>query len=85
VLLSVPFHLIDGLDPNILNTISTNVWLNIFFFVILVFFAGSFFGYYEIMLPSSWGNKMDAASNTGGITGIFFMALTSLSLVQVLF
>lgn len=76
VLLSVPFHLIDGLDPNVLNTISTNIWLNIFFFVVLVFFAGSFFGYYEITLPSSWGNKMDTASNTGGISGIFFMALT---------
>ena len=76
VLLSVPFHLIDGLDPNILNDISTNVWLNIFFFAILVFFAFSFFGYYEITLPSSWGNKMDSASNVGGLIGIFFMALT---------
>ena len=76
VLLSVPFHLIDGLDPSILNTISTNIWLNIFFFVILLFFAFSFFGYYEITLPSSWGNKMDAASDKGGIAGIFFMALT---------
>ena len=76
VLLSVPFHLIDGLDPNVLNTISTNIWLNVFFFVVLVFFAGSFFGYYEITLPSSWGNKMDTASNAGGISGIFFMALT---------
>ncbi|MDT7831010.1 cytochrome c biogenesis protein CcdA [Flavobacteriaceae bacterium S356] len=76
VLLSVPFHLIDGLDPNILNDISTNVWLNIFFFAILVFFAFSFFGYYEITLPSSWGNKMDSASSVGGLIGIFFMALT---------
>lgn len=76
ILLSVPFHLIDGLDPNILNTISTNIWLNIFFFVILVFFAFSFFGFYEITLPSSWGNKMDSASSVGGIIGIFFMALT---------
>ena len=76
ILLSVPFHLIDGLDPNVLNTISTNIWLNIFFFAVLVFFAGSFFGYYEITLPSSWGNKMDSASSAGGITGIFFMALT---------
>ena len=42
ILLSVPFHLIDGIDPNILNTISTNVWLNIFFFAILIFFAFSF-------------------------------------------
>ncbi|WP_088323839.1 protein-disulfide reductase DsbD family protein [Polaribacter tangerinus] len=76
ILLSVPFHLIDGLDPSILNAISTNVWLNGFFFVILVFFAGSFFGFYEITLPSSWGNKMDNASNIGGIAGTFFMALT---------
>jgi len=76
ILLSVPFHLIDGLDPSILNTISTNIWLNIFFFVILVFFAFSFFGFYEITLPSSWGNKMDSASEVGGFIGIFFMALT---------
>lgn len=76
VLLSVPFHFIDSLDPEILNTISTNVGLNIFFFAILVFFAFSFFGYYEITLPSSWGNKMDSASNVGGMLGIFFMALT---------
>lgn len=76
ILLSVPFHLIDGIDPNILNTISTNVWLNIFFFAILIFFAFSFFGYYEITLPNSWGNKVDSASNVGGIVGIFLMALT---------
>tara|TARA_R110000787_G_scaffold196454_1_gene307793 strand:- start:14320 stop:16293 length:1974 start_codon:yes stop_codon:yes gene_type:complete len=76
ILLSVPFHLIDGLDPSILNNISTNVWLNIFFFAILVFFAFSFFGYFEITLPSSWGNKMDSASSVGGFVGIFFMALT---------
>ncbi|MFT5958765.1 MAG: thiol:disulfide interchange protein [Polaribacter sp.] len=76
MLLSVPFHLIDGLDPSILNTISTNIWLNIFFFVILVFFSLSFFGFYEITLPSSWGTKMDAASDIGGFVGIFFMALT---------
>jgi thiol:disulfide interchange protein len=76
MLLSVPFHLIDGLDPSILNTISTNIWLNIFFFVILVFFSLSFFGFYEITLPSSWGTKIDAASDVGGVVGIFFMALT---------
>ncbi|MCI2228742.1 thioredoxin family protein [Polaribacter sp. MSW13] len=76
ILLSLPFHFLDNLDPEILNTISTNVWLNIFFFTILVFFAFSFFGFYEITLPSSWGNKMDSASSVGGIIGIFFMALT---------
>lgn len=76
ILLSLPFHFLDSLDPEILNTISTNVWLNIFFFVIFVFFAFSFFGYYEITLPASWSTKMDNASNIGGMIGIFFMALT---------
>ena len=76
ILLSLPFHFLDNLDPEILNTISTNVWLNSFFFVVLIFFAFSFFGFYEITLPSSWGNKMDSASSVGGIIGIFFMALT---------
>jgi len=76
LLLSIPFHLMDSLDPEILNNISTNTWLNIIFFIIFVFFAGSFFGFYELTLPSSWGNKMDNASNVGGIVGIFFMALT---------
>jgi thiol:disulfide interchange protein DsbD len=76
ILLSIPFHLIDGLDPSILNTISTNIWLNLFFFLILTFFSLSFFGFYEITLPSSWGNKMDEASDIGGFIGIFFMALT---------
>ena len=76
VLLSIPFHFLDNIDPEILNTISTNVWLNVAFFVIFVVFAFSFFGFYEITLPSSWGNKMDNASNVGGIIGIFFMALT---------
>ena len=76
ILLSIPFHFLDSLNPEILNTISTNVWLNVFFFIILVFFAFSFFGYYEITLPSSWGDKMDSASSIGGFIGIFFMALT---------
>ena len=76
ILLSLPFHFLDGLDPEILNTISTSVWLNVFFFIIFVFFAFSFFGYYEITLPASWSTKMDSASNIGGIIGIFFMALT---------
>jgi thiol:disulfide interchange protein DsbD len=76
LLLSLPFHFLDSINPEILNTISTNVWLNSFFFAILVFFAFSFFGYYEITLPSSWGDKMDTASNIGGFIGIFFMALT---------
>jgi thiol:disulfide interchange protein DsbD len=76
-LLSLPFHLFDSVDSQILNTIATNVWLNVLFFVIFLFFAFSFFGYYELTLPSSWANKMDAASSkVGGFMGIFFMAIT---------
>ena len=77
LLLSLPFHLLDSVAPEILNNISTNVTLNIIFFVIFIVFAFSFFGYYEITLPSSWSNKMDdKASSVGGVIGIFFMALT---------
>lgn len=76
LLLSVPFHLLDSVNPDILNDISTNVWLNIFFFVIFIFFAFSFFGFYEITLPSSWMNKTTQGESIGGIFGIFFMALT---------
>ena len=76
-LLSVPFHAFDTIDSQILNTIATSVWLNIIFFLIFVFFAFSFFGYYELTLPNSWANKMDAASSrAGGVLGIFFMAVT---------
>lgn len=76
VLLSVPFHIIDGIAGNIFNQISTSVWLNIFFFVIFIFFAGSFFGYYDITLPSAIANKSSKAEEAGGLIGIFFMALT---------
>ncbi|WP_067037310.1 protein-disulfide reductase DsbD family protein [Allomuricauda sp. CP2A] len=76
-LLSLPFHLFNSVDSQILNTIATNIWLNVFFFVIFVVFAFSFFGYFELTLPSSWANKMDSASSkVGGGLGIFFMALT---------
>ncbi|MEC3874537.1 protein-disulfide reductase DsbD family protein [Chryseobacterium salviniae] len=76
VLLSVPFHIIDGIAGNIFNEISTSVWLNIAFFIIFIFFAGSFFGYYDITLPSSIANKSSKAEEAGGMVGIFFMALT---------
>ncbi len=76
VLLSLPFHFLDSLNPEILNTISTNVPLNLVFFGVFVFFAFSFFGYYELTLPSSWGSATDEGSNRNGIIGIFFMALT---------
>ncbi|WP_439129144.1 protein-disulfide reductase DsbD family protein [Polaribacter sp.] len=76
VALSIPFHFLDSVNPEILNTISTNIWLNIIFFIIFIFFAFSFFGYYELTLPHSWSSKMDNASNSGGLIGIFFMAVT---------
>ena len=73
-ILSVPFHF--NTDPEVLNEVATSVWLNIIFFVVFVVFAISFFGYFEITLPSSLTNKADSASQVGGILGIFFMALT---------
>ncbi len=77
LLFSVPFHLLGSVNPEIFNEISTNPWLNIGFFVIFIVFAISFFGYFEITLPSSWVNKMDSnASRFGGLIGTFFMALT---------
>ena len=76
LLLSAPFHLLDTISPDILNEISTNVYLNVAFFVIFLFFAFSFFGFYEITLPESWTNKSSSAEGAGGIIGIFFMALT---------
>ncbi len=76
VMLSLPFHFLDALDPQILNTLSTNIVMNLLFFAVFVFFAFSFFGYYELTLPSSWGNHSDSASSNRGVLGIFFMALT---------
>lgn len=60
----------------VLNEMSTNVWFNLALFALLVVFAFSFFGFYEIQLPSSWINKSDKLADRGGAIGIFFMALT---------
>ena len=60
-----------------LNALSTNAGFNIFFCLLLVVFAASFFGAFEITLPSSWSNKIDAKSeNTSGLLSIFLMAFT---------
>ncbi|MDR0276365.1 MAG: thioredoxin family protein [Paucimonas sp.] len=64
-----------------LNALSTNGVFNFLFFLLLVVFAASFFGAFEITLPSSFVNKMDAKSDKGGLVGLFFMAF-SLSLVS---
>ena len=58
-----------------INELSTSVTFNIIFFLILLFFAFSFFGFYELTLPSSWSTKVDEKSDKGGLVGIFFMAL----------
>ena len=58
-----------------LNALSTNVWFNLIFFLLLVVFAVSFLGAFEITLPSSWGTKVDSQADRGGLIGIFFMAL----------
>lgn len=70
---------IFGIDA--LNALSTNVWFNLAFFILLIVFAASFFGAFEITLPSSFVNKVGAQSGKGGLVGIFFMAFT-LSLVS---
>lgn len=79
VLLGLLITGIFGADA--LNLLSTNAWFNIFFAVLFIVFAISFFGYFEITLPSSWVNRTDSAADQGGLIGIFFMAFT-LSLVS---
>lgn len=64
------------LGPTALNDMSTNKWFNLIVFAILVVFAFSFFGFYEITLPSSWVNKSDRMADRGGLIGTFFMAFT---------
>ena len=73
VLLGVLVTWLFGADA--LNALSTNVWFNLFFFILLVVFAASFLGAFEIMLPNSWANKVDSQADRGGMIGILFMAL----------
>lgn len=62
--------------PEALNALSTNWIANVIFFLIFIVFAFSFFGYYELTLPSSWTTKTDSMADKGGLIGIFFMAAT---------
>ncbi|WP_082331898.1 protein-disulfide reductase DsbD family protein [Mangrovimonas xylaniphaga] len=73
VLLGILVSLIFGADA--LNALSTNVWFNLIFFILLLVFAASFLGAFEILLPNSWANKVDSQADRGGMIGIFFMAL----------
>ena len=74
VVLGLLVTVIFGADA--LNSLSTNGVFNFLFFVLLMIFAVSFLGAFEITLPSSWVNKMDANSDKGGLAGLFFMAGT---------
>ncbi len=73
VLLGTLVTWIFGADA--LNILSTNFWFNLVFFAILVIFALSFLGAFEITLPSAWANSADRQADKGGVLGIFFMAL----------
>ena len=73
---TIPFHIFEGINRDIFSQISTNVYLNIFFFLIFFLFSISFFGAFEITMPSGLTNKVDKASDRGGLIGVFFMALT---------
>ncbi|WP_299102865.1 protein-disulfide reductase DsbD [uncultured Winogradskyella sp.] len=73
VLLGTIITAIFGADA--LNALATNVWFNLIFFILLVVFAMSFLGAFEIVLPNSWANKADRQADRGGLVGIFFMAL----------
>jgi len=79
VFLGLVITAIFGADA--LNLLSTNAWFNIFFALLFIVFGISFFGYFEITLPSSWANRSDRMADRGGLLGIFFMAFT-LSLVS---
>ena len=85
LLYTVPICIIIGLTrllggetvtADIFNWLATHWLPNILFFIVFMVFAASFFGAFEIVLPSSWQNKSDANSGRKGLAGVFFMALT---------
>ena len=66
----------DSVTADIFNWLATHWLPNILFFIVFMVFAASFFGAFEITLPSSWVNKADGKSDKKGLVGVFFMALT---------
>jgi thiol:disulfide interchange protein len=76
VLITIPFHIGGSSRSEVFNNLSTNMWLNLFFFAVFVVFALSFFGLFEITLPSSLANKADSKAGLTNVAGIFFMAGT---------
>lgn len=79
LILGIAVTAIFGADA--LNAMATNVWFNLIFFLLLIVFALSFLGAFEIVLPNKWLNNVDKQADRGGLIGIFFMAL-ALALVS---
>jgi thiol:disulfide interchange protein len=76
IYLAMGIAITTAFGPDALNKAATDPIMNLIFGVLFLVFAVSFFGYFEITLPSSWTNSADRASNKGGLLGIFFMAFT---------
>jgi thiol:disulfide interchange protein len=76
IYVALGFGITKILGPSALNEMASNAVFNLIFFILFVIFAISFFGAFEITLPSKWVNKVDAQSDRGGLIGIFFMAFT---------
>lgn len=75
VVLGLAISVIFGADA--LNALATSPWFNLFFFALLIFFAASFFGAFELTMPASWSNALDSrADKTGGLISVFFMGMT---------
>lgn len=81
IYVSLGLSITFSLGPDALNALASNGIMNLAFFIVFVVFAASFFGAFEITLPSKWLNASDKAADKGGLIGIFFMAFT-LSLVS---
>jgi thiol:disulfide interchange protein len=75
VVLGLAISMIFGADT--LNSLATSPWFNLFFFGLLIFFAASFFGAFELTMPSSWSTALDSkADSTGGLLGVVLMGFT---------
>ncbi len=68
---------VSNVGPNAANALSTHWIPNLIFFALFIVFAFSFFGMFELVLPSSWSNKADSQVDKGGLGGVFFLALTT--------
>ncbi len=76
IYVTLGFGITKALGPDALNVLASSAFFNLLFFFLFVIFAASFFGAFEITLPSSWVNSVDKQSERRGLVGIFFMAFT---------